>query len=304
MEIVLAGILGLAFGMVFERYHFCMNSAITHVFLFGGTRRLKGLLAAVLVSAVLFNLLIALGVVETATMSLLPTTIFAGVLFGIGMNLAGGCVSGTLFKMGQGYLASWVAFLGVALGAGAVGLTMSFVPGVEITLWQGTTLPIVLDINPFLFAVLVVGVVLVAYWAWRRRKRGAETAKERSGIDGSSPVVGGVLIAILNTMHFVVSDHPLGLVGVMSVPFVVGAFLSARAAGRFQFRRPIRRQAVSSFIGGLLMGASTLMMIGCNITHILGGVPQFGLGGLVATVGIVIGAWLGAKLVTRIARRS
>jgi uncharacterized membrane protein YfcA len=52
------------------------------------------------------------------------------------------------------------------------------------------------------------------------------------------------------------------------------------------------------------MGASTLMVVGCNVTHILGGVPQFGLGGLVATVGIVIGAWLAAKLVTRIVRRS
>jgi uncharacterized membrane protein YedE/YeeE len=304
METVLAIVVGLAFGVVFERYHICMNSAITHVFLFGGTRRLKGLLAAVLVSAVLFNLLIALGVVETATMSLLPTTIFAGVVFGIGMTLAGGCISGTLFKMGQGYLASWVAFLGVALGAGAMGLTMWFMPGVKMTLWQGTTLPMVLGIDPFLFAVLVVGVVLVVYWAWRRRTRGAETAKERSGVDWSSPVVGGVLIAILNTIYFVILTHPLGLVGLMSVPFVVGAFLSARAAGRSQFRRPIRRQAVSSLIGGLLMGASTLIMIGCNITDILGGVPQFGLGGLVATVGIVIGAWLGAKLVTRIARRS
>jgi uncharacterized membrane protein YedE/YeeE len=303
MKIALAIVVGLAFGVVFERYHICMNSAITHVFLFGGTRRLKGVLVAVLVSAVLFNLLIATGVIETTTMSLLPTTIFAGALFGIGMNLAGGCVSGTLFKMGQGFLASWVAFLGVALGAGAMGLTMWFMPGVAMTLWQGTTLPIVLDINPFLFAVFVVGVVLVVYWAWRRRKRGAETAKERSGIDWSSPVVGGVLMAILNTIHFVVSDHPLGLVGVMSVPFVVGAFLSARAAGRFRFRLPMRRQAVSSVIGGFLMGASTLMMIGCNITHILGGVPQFGLGGLVAALGIVIGAWLGAKLVTRIARR-
>jgi uncharacterized membrane protein YfcA len=94
------------------------------------------------------------------------------------------------------------------------------------------------------------------------------------------------------------------LVGVMSVPFVVGAFLSARTAGRFRFRLPIGRQAISSFIGGLLMGASTSTMIGCNITHILGGVPQFGLGGLVAALGIVIGAWLGAKLVTRIVRRS
>jgi uncharacterized membrane protein YfcA len=30
-------------------------------------------------------------------------------------------------------------------------------------------------------------------------------------------------------------------------------------------------------------------------------VPQFGIGSLVATVGIVLGAWLGAKLVLRIA---
>lgn len=58
MEIVLVGILGLAFGVVFERYHICMNSAITYSFLFGGMRKLKGLLAAVLVSALLFNLLI------------------------------------------------------------------------------------------------------------------------------------------------------------------------------------------------------------------------------------------------------
>jgi hypothetical protein len=90
----------------------------------------------------------------------------------------------------------------------------------------------------------------------------------------------------------------------MSVPFVVSVFLSARAAGRFRFRLPIGRQAVSSFIGGFLMGAITSTMIGCNVTHILGGVPKFGLGRLVATLGIVIGAWLEAKLVTRIAHRS
>jgi hypothetical protein len=146
----------------------------------------------------------------------------------------------------------------------------------------------------------VVAVALAGYWVWRRRKGSPETEKRRTLMDWSSPVTGAVLIAILNAVYFVVSSHPLGLVGLMSVPSLGGAFLSAVGTGRFRLRRPARRQAISSLIGGLLMGASSSAMMGCNVTHVLGGVPQFGIGSLVATVGIVIGAWLGAKLVFRI----
>jgi uncharacterized membrane protein YedE/YeeE len=301
MEIFLAIVIGLAFGALFERYQFCMNSAITHVFLFGGTHRLKGPLVAMLVSSVLFNLMISQGVVPTATMPLLPMTIFAGVLFGIGMPLAGGCVSGTLYKMGQGYLTSWVAFLGMVSGAGVVELTLSRAMGLATIRWQGVSLPMVLGLDPFLSAVLVVAVALVGYWVWRRRKGSPETGRGHISIDWSSPVTGAILIAILNAIFFVVSSHPLGLVGWMSIPFLGGAFLSAVVAGRFRLRRPTRKQAISSLIGGILMGVSSAAMMGCNITHILGGVPQFGIGSLVATVGIVLGAWIGAKLVLRIA---
>lgn len=301
MEISLAIVMGLAFGALFERYQFCMNSAIAHVFLFGGTHKLRWVLIAVLVSTVLFNLLISLGVVGTGAMPLLPTTIFAGVVFGIGMNLAGGCVSGTLYKMGQGYLASWIAFLGMVSGFGAVELTLSRALDLATMHWQGHTLPVTLGVDPFLFAVLVIAVVLAGYWVWRRPKTGAETGKTRNRVDWSSPLVGAVLIAILNAIYFVIFSHPLGLVGLMSVPFLGGAFLSAFVTGRFRFGRPARRQAISSLIGGLLMGTSSSAMMGCNVTHILGGTPQFGIGSLVATAGIVIGAWLGAKLVLRIA---
>jgi uncharacterized membrane protein YedE/YeeE len=301
METLLAIVIGLAFGALFERYQFCMNSAIVHVFLFGGTHKLKGPLVVVLVSSVLFNLMISLGIVGTATMPLLPATIFAGVLFGIGMNLAGGCVSGTLYKMGQGYLASWIAFLGMLSGAGVVELTLSPRLGPAMMRWQGASLPMVLGIDPLLFAVLVVAVALFGYWVWGRRKESPETGNIHTRMDWSSPVTGAILITILNAIYFVVSSHPLGLVGLMSVPFLGGASLSAVLAGRFRFRRPARRQAVSSLIGGILMGVSSAAMMGCNITHILGGVPQFGIGSLVATVGIVLGAWLGAKLVLRIA---
>ena len=39
-----------------------------------------------------------------------------GVLFGIGMVVAGGCVSGTLYRIGEGYVASWASLLGILLG--------------------------------------------------------------------------------------------------------------------------------------------------------------------------------------------
>jgi uncharacterized membrane protein YedE/YeeE len=301
MEIILAIVMGLAFGALFERYQFCMNSAITHVFLFGGTHKLKGSLIAVLASTVLFNLLITLGLVGTGAMPLLPTTIFSGVLFGIGMNLAGGCVSGTLYKMGQGYLASWIAFLGMVSGFGAVELTLARTLDFAVMRWQGATLPMTLGVDPFMFAVLVIAVALVGYWVWGRRKVSPETGQTHTLMDWSSPLTGAILIAILNTIYFVIFSHILGLVGLMSVPFLGGPFLSASVTGRFRLRRPARRQAVSSLIGGFLMGTSSSAMMGCNVTHILGGVPQFGIGSLVATVGIVLGAWLGAKLVLRIA---
>lgn len=342
MQTTLAIVLGLAFGVLFERYYICMNSTITDVFLFGDTRKLKGLLTTILVSAVLFNLLIGLGAIEAVPMALLPTTIFAGVVFGIGMNLAGGCVSGTLFKMGQGYVASFVAFLGVALGFGTMGVVVSFVPVEEMMPGQGTTLPMVLGVNPLLFALVVVAACLVVYWTWGRYRKRAKAEREpsvagnpaRLRVDWSSFVVGGVLVAILNAIFFVIFAHPLGLAGltasgiaylvnsawalanpmfgyilndpeyiVAGLCFLVGAFLSAVVARRFQFRLPARRQAISSLTGGFLMGVSTPMMMGCNVTHILGGVPQFGVGSLVATLGIVIGAWLGTKLVTKIVAR-
>ena len=202
MEIILAIVMGLAFGALFERYQFCMNSAITHVFLFGGTHKLKGSLIAVLASTVLFNLLITLGLVGTGAMPLLPTTIFSGVLFGIGMNLAGGYVSGTLYKMGQGYLASWIAFLGMVSGFGAVELTLARTLDFAMMRWQGATLPMTLGVDPFMFAVLVIAVALVGYWVWGRRKVSPETGQTHTLMDWSSPLTGAILIAILNTIYF------------------------------------------------------------------------------------------------------
>ena len=116
---------GLAFGFVLQRSRFCFASAFRDLFLFGSSATMKGILAGMAVAAVGFTLLQSkmvarpgLGIVppEAHVFPLGPHLIVGGLLFGVGMVLAGGCVSGTLYRMGEGYLASYASFAGILVG--------------------------------------------------------------------------------------------------------------------------------------------------------------------------------------------
>ena len=116
---------GLAFGFVLQRARFCFTSAFRDVFLLGHARTMKGLLLGLAVASVGFGLVMSRQVPMTSlgvyppSANVLPLGIhtgLGGLLFGVGMVLAGGCVSGSIYRMGEGYVASWVAFAGVMGG--------------------------------------------------------------------------------------------------------------------------------------------------------------------------------------------
>jgi uncharacterized protein len=116
---------GLAFGFVLQRGRFCFASAFRDLFLLGHGRTMKGVLLGLAVASVGFAIVMARQVPFTdlgflpPTANVLPAgvhTALGAVLFGIGMVLAGGCVSGSLYRMGEGYVASWVAFAGLMGG--------------------------------------------------------------------------------------------------------------------------------------------------------------------------------------------
>ena len=98
-----------------------------------------------LLSTILFNLALFSGTVARFNilhiMDLSPAVIraptfipwmnFIGAfLFGVGMVFAGMCVAGMLFRMGEGYLNSFLTFLGIALGF----TTISFLNEIRIGL--------------------------------------------------------------------------------------------------------------------------------------------------------------------------
>jgi hypothetical protein len=72
---------------------------------------------------------------------------------------------------------------------------------------------------------------------------------------------------------------------------VLGALVAALIAGEFAIRAPEPKILLQTFVGGLLMGFGATVSNGCNIGHILSGVPQLSIGSIVGGLSIIAGGW-------------
>lgn len=127
--------LGLAAGFTLQRSRFCFASAFRDLFLFGSARIMKGILVGVAVAVSGFVAIMhaavplpGLGVLppEAHVLPVGATTVLGGLLFGYGMVLSGGCVSGSLYRAAEGYVASWVSLAGIVVGLGVVSQTWNW----------------------------------------------------------------------------------------------------------------------------------------------------------------------------------
>ena len=128
-------ILGVAAGFTLQRSRFCFASAFRDLFLFGSGRIMKGVIVGLSVCTIGFAINMYNQVpfpefgVLPAEANILPvgvSTIVAGLLFGVGMVLAGGCVSGSLYRMAEGYIGSWVTMVGIIIGLGLLSQTWNW----------------------------------------------------------------------------------------------------------------------------------------------------------------------------------
>src|SRR5579859_3872726 len=117
--------LGLGVGLVLQRGRLCFAGAFRDLFLMRNGAMLRAILVGLAVMTPVFALIEARAVPEpsfgalAAGAHVVPLGLnlaVGGVLFGIGMVVAGGCVSGTLYRIGEGYLASWASLGGILLG--------------------------------------------------------------------------------------------------------------------------------------------------------------------------------------------
>lgn len=121
-------VIGLAFGYVLQRSRFCFTASLRDPVLTGTTSLSKAVIIALALSSVGYMALQMkaagvglenLGTDALKSASSLPGhvrdvgvhTILGGFIFGIGAVIAGGCASGTLMRMGEGFIQQWIAII-------------------------------------------------------------------------------------------------------------------------------------------------------------------------------------------------
>lgn len=107
---------GFAYGMMLQYGRFCFASASRDLFAAGVPRMAVGILVALF-----FFSLIQATLASTNMSTFHPApfgihTLISGVIFGVGMVLAGGCASGSLYKIGEGNGTSILSILGISFG--------------------------------------------------------------------------------------------------------------------------------------------------------------------------------------------
>ncbi len=112
---------GFLFGFFLQKGDLCGSSAFSEVLLMKSWSKVFGIWTVIVVSMLGFALLNGLDLISLAVKPMWWLSyLLGGVVFGIGMVLAGGCVSGCLYKAGTGNLNSIVALVGIPLGVSLV----------------------------------------------------------------------------------------------------------------------------------------------------------------------------------------
>ncbi len=312
---VSAAIAGAAFGYVIQRGGFCLMRALANLFLMGDTAMARAYVLALLVAMASVQALSATGLVEFPIRPFhWMSNCIGGLVFGVGMVLAGGCSGSTWYRVGEGAVGAWVILLGFAMGAttvrlGSLSPLRAALQVPTITIGNAPpTLATALGVSPWLViaALWVVGGI----WLVRARAQ-SQHGKWPWHVTGAAV---GVLIAV-GWWASTVGERPVGLtfavntgelltyplVGfpnrvnwsmVMLVAIPVGAFAAAWPSGDFRWKLPPGWSLVKIFSGGLLMGGSAILAEGCNITQGLTNGSTLALGSLVTLASMLLGGWL------------
>lgn len=168
--------LGTAIGFSLQKSRFCFTSALRDPFITGITQVTQAVLLLIALSLIGFWIIfITSSDLDTLLLGVVPFgahTVVGGILFGIGMVIAGGCVSGILMRIGEGFVMQMVAFLGLLIGALIAYQTQGFWQN-TFGEWEGIFLPDIMGWVPALILQLSIlaGLWRLAYW-WQKRKIG------------------------------------------------------------------------------------------------------------------------------------
>ena len=243
-EAILAALwlLGMVSGFTLQRSRFCFASAFRDIFLFGNSRIMKGILVGLGVATTGFTI-IMYNEVPFPQFGALPqeahilpvglSAIIGGLLFGFGMVLSGGCVSGSLYRMAEGYVGSWVSVAGVIIGLGLLSQTWNWWWNILVSYEPKVWLPSTISLGygggvVLTFAGILAAFLLLLWWESRsglsmpdipRKEEAQDTFGQKLSVlwrsvfvRGWPAVVGGAVLGGIGVLMYMV-HMPWGVTG-------------------------------------------------------------------------------------------
>lgn len=124
-------IFGLIIGFVMQKSKICFTAAFRDPFLFGMTKLSRAIVLSLMITTIGFGIIqffqfksgLPIGGKLLIPGFYIPIGAF---IFGLGASVSGGCASGTLFRLGEGYQMQQIVFVGFLLGSLRGGLDQSF----------------------------------------------------------------------------------------------------------------------------------------------------------------------------------
>ncbi|MBI2527269.1 MAG: YeeE/YedE family protein [Candidatus Rokubacteria bacterium] len=106
---------GVIYGMCLQYGRFCFSSAFRDLFAVGVPRMAVGIMIAMVLFGFVSALVTALGMSTFHAAPYGLHSVIAGLIFGVGMVLAGGCASGSLYKTGEGNGSAMLVVLSISV---------------------------------------------------------------------------------------------------------------------------------------------------------------------------------------------
>lgn len=329
---IISGLLtGFVLGWALQRGGFCMNTAFRSIRFKEDQSLLKAWILILLINIPAITVLESLGVIFPERAPFRPFAIvIGGLLFGMGMVWAGGCVSGTYYRASKGMLGSLFAFFGFLFGLLIMrrgmlsGLRAAFNRLEWSIAGDVPHLGYVLPGNPWLGRWVIVIPLVAAGIILLRKLQG-----NRFAVGWKWPLTGTVvgLTALAAWIFSSLEGRNYGLSIIQPTSFwgswilfgdssgmnwtswmllalIPGAFLAAWKGGDLNFRLPEPKRAFIQCLGGLLMGLGAALAGGCNFGHGITGISALALSSVVATIFTIAGNWLATSLVWRVSRKT
>jgi len=328
--------LGVVLGFCLQRGAFCGSTLLSSFILERDARGLVGIGFAVAVSMTGFAGLAALDLVVPDPNPLrLLSAVAGGLVFGVGMVLAGGCVSGTLFKAAEGRLPSMLALVGIGLGMVATedGLLspakralVEATRGVRAPSGLGALVGVPYPLAAGAVGTLALAAMLVLH-ARQCRRAGRPVLPEGGQLlrGAWTPAVAGVAVGAIGWLAYLVStasgrNYPLGVMGGVQAAFsllvrgetdvgtwslflcagiLAGSALSALLRRDWRLRSAEPDTLLVALAGGLLVGFGVSVGRGCFVGNMVSGLGLLSLHSLIFAACTVAANWITTLLYLR-----